>query len=89
MGRIYYTMHPPASNSRSQTVTPGASRTQSVAGGHRSSAVHTVRRVPLVAPLPASATLPSRVQLSSAEMGVLAVQQDEVVVILYPARVLR
>ena len=55
-------------NSRSQTGTPGASRTQSVAGGHRPSALHTVGRVPLVAPLPASPAVPSRVQLSSAEM---------------------
>ena len=63
-GRICYTMHPPARNSRSQTGTPGASR----AGGHRASALHTVRRVPLVAPLPAYPAVPSRVQLSSAEM---------------------
>jgi len=68
-------MHPPARNSRSQTGTPGASRTQSVAGGHRTSALYTIRRVPLVAPLPASPALPSRVKLSSAEMGVLAAQQ--------------
>ena len=54
---------------------PGVSRTQSVAGGHRASALYTVRRVPLVAPLPASPALPSRVQLSSTEMGVLTVQQ--------------
>ena len=74
-GRIYYTMHPPARNSRSQTGTPGDSRTQSVAGGHRASALHTVRRVPLVAPLPANPTVSSRVQLSSAKMGILAVQQ--------------
>ena len=60
-----------------------------VTGGHRASAVHTVRRVPLVvAPLPASPTVPTRVQLSSAEMDVLASQQDEVMVILHPARVL-
>ena len=51
-------MHPQARNSRSQTGTPGASRTQSVAGGHRESAVHTVRRVPLVAPLPSSPAVP-------------------------------
>jgi len=68
-------MNPPARNSRSQTGTPGASRTQSVAGGHRASALHTVRRVPLVAPLPASPVVTSRVQLSSAEMGVLTAQQ--------------
>jgi len=68
-------MHPPARNSRSQTGTPGASRTQSVAGGHRASALHTVRCVPLVAPLPASPAVPSRVQLGSAKMGVLAAQQ--------------
>jgi len=37
--------------------------------------VHTVSRVPLVAPLPASPAVLSRVQLSSAEMGVLAAQQ--------------
>jgi len=74
MGRIYYTMHLPAHNSRSQTGTPGASRTQYVAGGHRESAVHTVRRVPLVALLPDSPAVLSRVQLSSAEMGVLAAQ---------------
>jgi len=72
---IYYTMYPPARNSRSQTGTPGASRTQSVAGGYRALAVHTVRRIPLVAPLPTSPAVPSRVQLSSAEMGVLAAQQ--------------
>jgi len=64
-------MHPQARNSRSQTGIPGASRTQSVAGGHRESAVHTVRRVQLVAPLPASPAVPSRVQLSTTEMGVL------------------
>ena len=69
-GRICYTMHPPARNSRSQTGTPGASCTQYVAGGHRASALHTVCRAPLVAPLPASPAVPSRVQLSSAEMGV-------------------
>ena len=69
-------------------VPPGARRTQSVAGGHRALVVHTVRRIPLVAPLPASPALPSRVQLSSAEMGVLAAQQDEVVVILHPVRLL-
>jgi len=69
-------MHTPARSSRSQTGNPGASSTQSVAGGHRASVVHTVRRVPLVAPLPTSPTVPSRVQLSSAEMGVLAAQQD-------------
>jgi len=57
------------------TGTPGASRTHSVAGGHRASALRTVRRVPLVPPLPASPAVPSRVQLSSAEMGVLAAQQ--------------
>jgi len=68
-------MHPPARNSRSQTGTPGDRRTQSVVGGHRESALYTVRRVPLVAPLPASPAVPSRVQLSSAEMGVLASQQ--------------
>jgi len=68
-------MHPPARNSQSQTGTPGASRTQSVTGGHRALAVNTVRRVSLVAPLPASPAVPSRVQLSSAEMGVLAAQQ--------------
>jgi len=62
-------------NSRSQTGTPGASRTQSATGSHRASALYTVRRVPLVAPLPASPALPSRVQLSPAEMGVLAAQQ--------------
>jgi len=73
--RIYYTIHPPARNSRSQTGTPGATRTQSVASGHRASTLHTVRRVPLFAPLPASPAVPSRVQLSSAEMGVLTVQQ--------------
>ena len=32
VGRICYTMHPPARNSRSQTGTPGVSRTQSVVG---------------------------------------------------------
>jgi len=37
--------------------------------------VHTVSRVPLVAPLPASPAVLSRVQLSSAEMGFLAAQQ--------------
>jgi len=67
-------MHPPAPNSRSQTGTPGASRAQSVTGGHRESAVHTVRSVPLVAPLPASPAVTSRVHLNSAEMGVLAAQ---------------
>jgi len=61
----------PTRNSRSHTGTPDASRTQSVAGGHRESAVHTVRRDPLVAPLPSSPAVPSRVQLSSAEMDVL------------------
>ena len=75
MGRIYDTMHPPARNSRSQTGTPGARRTQYVTGGHRVSVVHTVRRVPLVAPLPASPAVPSRAQLSSAGMGVLAGQE--------------
>ena len=79
-------MHPPARYSRSQTGTRGASRTQSVAG-HRASAVHTVHRVPLVEPMPGPA-VPSRVQLSSAEMGVLSAQPDEVVVILHPAGVL-
>jgi len=74
-GRIYYTIHPPARNSRSQTGTPSDSHTQSVAGGHRASALHTVRSVPLVAPLPASPAVPSRVQLSSVKMGVLAVQK--------------
>jgi len=68
-------MQPTARNSRSQTGTRGASRTQSVTGGHSASALHTVRRVPLVAPLPASPAVPLRVQLSSAEMGVLAAQQ--------------
>jgi len=63
---------PPARNSRSQTGTPGPSRTQSVAGSHRVSALYTVRRVPLFAPLTASPAVPSRVHLSSAEMGVLA-----------------
>ena len=67
-------MQPTARNSRT-TGTRGASRTQSVTGGHSASALHTVRRVPLVAPLPASPAVPSRVQLSSAEMGVLAAQQ--------------
>jgi len=67
-------MHPPARNSRSQTGTPGDSRTQSVAGGHRESTLYTIRRVPLIAPLPASPSVPSRMQLSSAEMGVLAAQ---------------
>ena len=38
--------------------------------------MHTVLRVPLVAPLPASPAVPSWVQLSSAEMGVLAAQQN-------------
>ena len=38
-------MNQSARNSRSQTGTPGVSRTQSVAGGHRASALHTVRRV--------------------------------------------
>jgi len=57
-----------------------------VSGGQRASAVYTVRRVPLVAPLPANPAVPSRVRLSSAEMGLLAAQQDEVVVILHPAR---
>ena len=71
---MYYTMHPPARNSRSQTGTSGASRTLSVPGGHRASAVHTVRLVPLVAPLPTNPAVPSQVQLSSAEMGVLVVQ---------------
>ena len=69
----------------SQKGTPGDSRTQYVPGGHRTSVVHTVRRVPLVTPLPASPTLTSRVELISAEMVVLGTQQDEVVVILDPA----
>jgi len=68
-------MHPPARNIRSQTGTPGANCTQSVAGGHRASALQTVRRVPLVAPLPASPVVPSRVQLSSVERGVPTAQQ--------------
>jgi len=59
--------------------TPGASCTQSLAGGHRAAAVHAVRRVPLVALLPASPAVPARVQIaimaSSAEMGALASQQ--------------
>ena len=69
-GRIHVT-NPQARNSRSQTGTPGVNCTQSVVGGHRESAVHTVLRVPLVVPLPASPAVPSRVQLSSAKMGVL------------------
>ena len=52
------TKHPPARNSRSQTSTPGPSRTQSVPGGDRASALHAVGRVPLVAPLPASPAVP-------------------------------
>jgi len=50
--------------------------------------VYTVRHVPLVTPLPAIPDLPSRVQLSSAEMGVLALQQEKVMVILHPGRIL-
>jgi len=53
-GKIYYTMHPPARTNRSQTGTPGASRTQALAGCHRAAAVHAARRIPLVAPVPAS-----------------------------------
>ena len=52
---------------------PAALSALLVVTGHL--AVHTVRRVPLVAPLPASPAVPSRVQLSSAELGVLVVQQ--------------
>ena len=33
-GKIYYMMHPPACTNRLQTGTPGASRTQALAGGH-------------------------------------------------------
>jgi len=67
-------MHPPARNSRSETGTPGDTRTQYVTGGHRASGVHTVRLVPLVAPLPTNPAVTSQVQLSSPEMGVLVVQ---------------
>jgi len=77
--RIYYTMNPPARNSRSQTGTPGAGRTQSVAGGHSASVVHTVRRVPS---LQVRRACWCGVDFSQ-EHG-----QDEVVVILHPARVL-
>jgi len=72
-------MHPPARDSRSQTGTPGASRTQSVAGGHRASALHTVRRV---TSLQVRRACWCGVDFSQ-EHG-----QDEVVVILRPARVL-
>jgi len=74
-GMIYHTMHPPARTNRSQTGTPGASRTQAIAGGHRAAAVRAVRRVALVAPVTDSPAVPARVQLSSAKMGVLAAQQ--------------
>jgi len=54
-------MHPLERYSRSQTGTPGASRTQYVAGGHRALALHTVRLVPLFVPLPSIPAVPSRV----------------------------
>ena len=72
-------MHTPARKSHSQTGTPGAGRTQSVAGGHRALAVHTVRRVPSLQVLRAC----WRGVDFSQEHG-----QDEVVVILHHARVL-
>jgi len=69
-------MHQPVrNNSRSQTGTPGAIRTQSVGGGHRTSGLYTVRRVLLVVPLTANPTVPSWGQLNSAEMGVLGTQE--------------
>jgi len=71
-GRIYHTMHPPTRTNRSQTATPGASRTQALAGGHRAAAVHAVRRVALVAPVTDSHAVPARVHIfTSTVAGVL------------------
>jgi len=72
-------MHPPARSNRSYqtTGTPGASRTQALAGGHRAAAVAV--RVPSPVELaprsPARPAVPAPVQLNPAEMGVLAAQQ--------------
>ena len=59
------------------TGTPGASRTQALAGGHRAAAVAV--RVPSPVELaprsPARPAVPAPVQVNPAEMGVLAAQQ--------------
>ena len=72
-------MHPPARSNRSYqtTGTPGASRTQALAGGHRAAAVAV--RVPSPVELaprsPARPAVPAPMQVNPAEMGVLAAQQ--------------
>ena len=74
-GNMYVSMHPPARTSRSQTGTPGASRSQALAGGLRAAAaVHVVQRAVPSALVPASTAMPGPVGLSSVNLGVLAAQ---------------
>ena len=72
-GNIYVSMHPPARTSLSQTGTPGASRSQALAGGLRAAvAVHVIQRAVPSALVPASTAIPGQVGLSSADLSVLA-----------------